>query len=96
MLLCGIVFAQQDGEVWQSWYHMHYLSLYSLPSIRTFNKLNGKTPAGQSSDSKVEQINGVGSEGIDKFNGRRNVLRHPEEARILRNYNCNFSKEVDI
>jgi len=63
--LVAIIFTLRNWGEWQLWHHMYGLSSSSLPSIRTWDQLNGVTLAGKSSHRKVKWICRVSCHWID-------------------------------
>ena len=57
----AFLFALWNWGDWQPWHYIYRLSSSSLPSIRTWDQLNGEKRAGKSAHCKVERINHVGS-----------------------------------
>jgi len=60
-----IVFALRNRGDLKPWNHLYRWRSSSLPCIRTWDKLNGETPAGKSSHGKVQWANRVECHWID-------------------------------
>jgi len=94
--LWQILYTLQNWRDQLPWNHLYHLSSISSPSIRRWDQLNGETLVGKSTHRKVKQIDHVGSDRIDQFNGWWYSCGHTEEARKSRNYNCKCTQQIHI
>jgi len=98
MCLCIVsVLALRNWGYWQPRHHMYCLPFSSLPSIRSWDQLNGTTLAGRCAHCKVKQIHRVRRYCIQSFNGQRIIFGHTDKTRKeSRNYNRKYPKEILI